>query len=568
MKYLVALIVLHFFILSDGNLLAQLDQTGHNRNLENQFEKMPPLPAQHDIIEKYKVIKGSKYLVQFNTNKKNGNEKILNSIVSKPTKITCSYSSRITYTYDNSGNILTELGEGWNNNGWGNWSRYTYIYDNSGNNLSLLLQSWDNNTWVSYSRNNYTYNNSGKLLTNIFEDNLNSDVLVKFRRDTFTYDNAGNQLTEYRAQWANNGWIDYQRITKTYDNFNHCLTLLYEYNTNGAWEKFQDCQYTYDNSGHVLTENWQQLLYGDIILYKFAHTYDNSGNQLIYLYEVWKNDILAYGFRNTDTYDNSGNRLTHLAERKSDNVWNNDTLFTYTYDNYGNQLTYIQQLWWNNKWFNCVRTTSTYDNTRSLLTLLYEEGEDTSWSYIYKLIYTNDYTGNPLVELSEEYYNNAWINSTKCIYTYDNYANCIRGENYLWWSGSGTWEPNSLQLHLLYNNKQDFFDFTGYTVDIEYEQFLGTHGGKLYLNNFNLLQNYPNPFNPNTKIVYTLPKDDKVLLTVYNILGSKVASLVDEYKTAGSYEVQFNGSNLPSGVYFYKLEASSFSQIKKMMLIK
>jgi hypothetical protein len=566
MKYLVALIVLLFFILSNGNLLAQLDPTGHIRNLENQFEKISPLPAQHDIIKKLKVKKESKYLVQFNTNRRNGNEKILNSIVSKPTKITCSYSYRITYTYDNSGNILTELGEGWNNNAWDNWSRYTYTYDNSGNNLSYLVQRWDNNKWLNYSRNTYTYNNSGKLLTNIYEDNLNSDFPVKFRKDTFTYDNAGNQLTEYRAKWDNNGWVDYQRITKTYDNFNHCLTILYEYNTTGAWDKFQDCQFTYDISGHILTENWLQFLYGNIILYKFTHTYDNYGNQLTYLQEVWENDIFSDGYRNTNTYDNSGNRLTHLAERMSANVWTNDTLFTYTYDNSGKQLACIQKYWWVNKWLNYVRTTSTYENSGSLLTFIYEEGADTSWSYIYKLTYTNDYTGNPLVELGEDYYNNAWANSTKCNYTYDNYANCIRGENYYWISGS--WKPNFSQIHLLYNNKQDYFDFTGFTVDIEYEQFLGTHDGKLYLNTFNLLQNYPNPFNPNTKIVYTIPKDDKVLLTVYNILGSKVASLVNEYKPAGSYEVQFNGSNFSSGVYFYKLEAGRYTQIKKMMIIK
>src|ERR1035437_2655409 len=115
MKYLVALIGLHFFILSNGNLLAQLHHTGHIMNLENQFEKIPPLPAQHDIIEKLKVIKGSKYLSKFNF-----------PFISKPTKITCSFSNRITYTYDNSGNILTELSEVWNNNKLENWSRCTY----------------------------------------------------------------------------------------------------------------------------------------------------------------------------------------------------------------------------------------------------------------------------------------------------------------------------------------------------------------------------------------------------------------------------------------------------------
>ena len=85
---------------------------------------------------------------------------------------------------------------------------------------------------------------------------------------------------------------------------------------------------------------------------------------------------------------------------------------------------------------------------------------------------------------------------------------------------------------------------------------------------FKLNQNYPNPFNPSTKISYSLPKDEYVTLNVYNIAGKEVAKLVDGLRSAGEYSVSFNASELPSGVYFYKLNAGSFSQIKKMVLTK
>jgi photosystem II stability/assembly factor-like uncharacterized protein len=85
---------------------------------------------------------------------------------------------------------------------------------------------------------------------------------------------------------------------------------------------------------------------------------------------------------------------------------------------------------------------------------------------------------------------------------------------------------------------------------------------------FNLSQNYPNPFNPNTTINYSLAKAGSVRLIVYNAIGSKVATVVNEYKPVGNYSVQFNKSNLPSGIYFYKLEAGQFSQVKKMILLK
>jgi Secretion system C-terminal sorting domain len=85
---------------------------------------------------------------------------------------------------------------------------------------------------------------------------------------------------------------------------------------------------------------------------------------------------------------------------------------------------------------------------------------------------------------------------------------------------------------------------------------------------FNLSQNYPNPFNPSTIINYSLPKAGNVKLIVYNALGSKVATILNEYKQPGNYSVQFNSSNNASGIYFYKLEAGQFSQIKKMIVLK
>ncbi|MEO8665983.1 MAG: M14 family zinc carboxypeptidase [Ignavibacteria bacterium] len=90
---------------------------------------------------------------------------------------------------------------------------------------------------------------------------------------------------------------------------------------------------------------------------------------------------------------------------------------------------------------------------------------------------------------------------------------------------------------------------------------------------FNLEQNYPNPFNPSTVIRYKIPADSKrqtsnVKLIIYNALGIDVKTLVNEKQGAGSYEVQFDGSNFPSGVYFYKLISGYYSDVKRMLLIK
>jgi len=85
---------------------------------------------------------------------------------------------------------------------------------------------------------------------------------------------------------------------------------------------------------------------------------------------------------------------------------------------------------------------------------------------------------------------------------------------------------------------------------------------------YELSQNYPNPFNPVTTINYALPKAGKVRITIYNILGAQVATLVDRQQAAGRYTVRFDGLQLGSGTYFYRIDAGEFHQTKKMLLIK
>lgn len=87
-------------------------------------------------------------------------------------------------------------------------------------------------------------------------------------------------------------------------------------------------------------------------------------------------------------------------------------------------------------------------------------------------------------------------------------------------------------------------------------------------NKFELYQNYPNPFNPSTKIRYQLPNESKVVIKIYNILGSEVMELVNSKKEAGVYEAEFNAASLSSGTYIYKISADNFVQTKKMILLK
>ncbi len=104
---------------------------------------------------------------------------------------------------------------------------------------------------------------------------------------------------------------------------------------------------------------------------------------------------------------------------------------------------------------------------------------------------------------------------------------------------------------------------------IQITPFVGVKGGTPSLPHvYSLSQNYPNPFNPTTTIHFELPKSGHVTLTVFNILGQQTLIVVNEKRDAGTYNVSIDGSRMASGVYFYRLTAGSFSQVKKMLLIK
>ena len=138
---------------------------------------------------------------------------------------------------------------------------------------------------------------------------------------------------------------------------------------------------------------------------------------------------------------------------------------------------------------------------------------------------------------------------------------------YDYWNSTYGWS-RYLLTGVILNKVQIGEIIENYTVGIE-------EAMESLLTTFSLSQNYPNPFNPETTIEYTIPPNvkgetEKVTLKVYDVLGREVATLVDEFKNAGTYNSTFNTlrSSLSSGVYFYRLQAGSYSETKKLILMK
>ncbi len=108
----------------------------------------------------------------------------------------------------------------------------------------------------------------------------------------------------------------------------------------------------------------------------------------------------------------------------------------------------------------------------------------------------------------------------------------------------------------------------GYAFIIENQTVTNVENNPLSPFNYSLSQNYPNPFNPVTTIEYSLAEDGFVQISVYNLLGEKIKDIISDFRKSGSYTIQFDGSNLSSGTYIYKMRVNNFVQTKKFVLIK
>ncbi len=137
---------------------------------------------------------------------------------------------------------------------------------------------------------------------------------------------------------------------------------------------------------------------------------------------------------------------------------------------------------------------------------------------------------------------------------------------------------NSNGVLKIYNNEGSFLksyetSIAPRRIVFQYDEKTVSVENEIIFSEFKLEQNYPNPFNPTTKIKYSIPDNEKsempnVKILIYDILGKVISTLVNRYQNPGNYEIIFNANNLPSGIYFYKLQAGNFISTKKMILTK
>ena len=334
----------------------------------------------------------------------------------------------------------------------------------------------------------------------------------------------------------------------------------------GEPEIFEKVEYFYNTYYNLIKElyfDWFNAEWDSS--FKFLYEY-NQDNKLVsttlqtYVTSNWENES-----RSTYTYDQAGNEITSLTELWQNNQWTNSGRDYSYYSPENRKDSLLFQIWDGNNWQNYRRTSFYYDSLTIFLNLVIAQlWTGNHFQDYLKVNIINDEIGNQIQQLEEIWNGSAWLNDVKKDYTYiwDYFESC----NAEIWNGTN-WEPGDTPIPI---NNPDGFKITigAQSINIYYviENIESTNSN--IPNDFSLYQNYPNPFNPTTSLQYAIGNRQFVKLKVYDLLGREVATLVNEEKPIGEYEVEFNAANLPSGIYYYQLKAGQFSETKKMILVR
>lgn len=389
---------------------------------------------------------------------------------------------------------------------------------------------------------------------------LNLDELLKDRSESNTFNNQ-KASAEIFCKSSTNGYLLAERLWQDW---------------NGSdWVNYRKDNYVYDDNDNLI-ENIQQKwdTFQWLNEHKYSYSYDENSNLIEEVLQNWDGTNWLNSEKKSFAYDASDNLIEELRQNWDGANWVNYTKIDYTYD----ETKLIEKLWqffdspnWEVVW----KDTYSYDSN-NLIELLWQFWDSSNWVNLVKENYTYDGNSNLIEELHQDWAGPNWVNNAKFDYSYDENNTQIQSLRFDWYVGS-YWRNNT-KYTLTYDGNNNLIEslsqrwassnwvndrkFTYSTILTEIDHW----------NNvpeyFSLSNNYPNPFNPATKITFTIPKRANLTLKVFDVLGSEVEELVKGDIEAGSYEINFDASELTSGIYFYRIQTEDFTQTKKMLLLK
>jgi len=379
-----------------------------------------------------------------------------------------------------------------------------------------------------------------------------------------------------------------------------------------AWYNRERHTYTY-GSGNLLTGDLQQVWDGsawaDTI--NWTATYDGDGRILTSLFRIWDDTGWTNDMLMTVTYDDVNDSMIAVLQTWSsgDGDWANLTKTLYAYTD-GLISTRVVQTWSTDHWVNNEQDTYTFNASDVLTTLVVKIWSGSAWVNSVQDKYFYYYNGLDSVSIGFSW-STVWDSSFQHQYAFDDMLNNVR-YTYLTYDEDSTqfyeqhsdtlkWDAGYCRESVHYIVSTDSLSRVRHSIDPvdgcltqDIAQYLD---GATWTNmrrtayywapalvvnvddqgtvpsSYSISQNYPNPFNPMTVIHYSLSQRAPVRISIFNVLGQEVTTLVNETQPAGTYETNWDGldhtgKRVGSGVYFYRISAGNFSETRKMVLLK
>jgi hypothetical protein len=465
-------------------------------------------------------------------------ESVLDSVdLRKADGTQCKY----LYSFNRNGCITSELYLEKFDGSWQNKTKHTYHYDAELNLLSDLTETWNGSQWINSWQESNTYEN-GNLMTHISETWNNSEWNNKWK-SSYTYGDSGSVLTQIDQSGSGKIWTNFERLS-------------YSYNADGTM--------AVKTSERWASDQWNPN-------YKYSYHWDSRKNLILLLIEAGKDGGWINSYRNIHNFDADNNNISSYNEKWENDNWVYSSMDTTSFNSNNKKVEDIHKVWENGAWKNDRRASCQYDKNGFLTEFLQEKWLKDRYGYYYwtnsnKSLMEHDKNGNITSELSQNWSVDyeTWDNVSRLTSTYDNEDRMLSGHFERW---TTDW-VNADNSFFYYDTKGNFHSYYGSFITMHYGQITAINENNLSLTVFSLKQNYPNPFNPSTTIEYSIPNNDFVQIHIYNTLGQEVAALVNARQSAGYHKIRFDASDLPSGIYFYRLKSGSAAVSKRMLLLK
>ncbi len=444
---------------------------------------------------------------------------------------------------------------------------------------TIKYNKFGESLWVrEYRRPGNQYDQGNDIM---LDDSGN--VLVAGAKSVVKYDNSGN------IKWITYDSADYKKIILDSEGFVYAAGLgagryvvtKYDGNGNRIWINrhngaFKLYDLKIDNSGNILiTGNTEYVTtYYDYTTIKYSGDYGNI---------IWKRNYnglapppLAEDYSYALTTDNQANVYVTGASQDANSIFNCTTV---KYDSSGNEI-----------WIKRIYPPSNgYDIEVDQQQNVYLAGRSSGYNFTFKL----DMNGNivwmrtyPTTDVYATNFPDLFLDSINNIYVTVN----IDSNNHTRYGAIKYDNNGNVQYVVSYTNGPNSINYvqdmaidrigcvyltgrsTGFSYDyatVKYSPITTSIQENVPLpEEYVLGQNYPNPFNPVTNVSFTIPKAGNVSLKVFDSRGSEVRNYLNTFLQSGSYEVKIDGSELPSGVYFYELRSDDFRKAKRMVLLK